>query len=69
MSYSRTAVLGLLLILILEAVLFASCFRNIYCGDSIYWLSRPGHYVIAAIRNSLRGDWISVHYEWDCLAR
>jgi hypothetical protein len=40
MSYSRTAVLGLLLILILEAVLFASCFRNFYCGDSIYWLSR-----------------------------
>lgn len=40
MFYSRTAVAGLLLILILEAVLFAPCFRVFYCGDSIYWFSR-----------------------------
>ncbi len=29
----------------------------------------PGHYVISAIRNSLRSDWVPVHYEWDCLKR
>jgi len=32
--------LRLFLILILEAVLFAPCFRVFYCGDSIYWFSR-----------------------------
>jgi len=27
----------------------------------------PGHYVITAIRNSLRADWVPIHREWDCL--
>jgi hypothetical protein len=30
-------------------------------------VNTPGHYVITAIRNALRPDWVPIHYEWDCL--
>jgi Dolichyl-phosphate-mannose-protein mannosyltransferase len=29
-------------------------------------VNTPGHYVITAIRNALRPDWVSIYYEWDC---
>ena len=30
-------------------------------------VNRPGRYIITAIRNALRQDWVPIHYEWDCL--
>jgi hypothetical protein len=29
-------------------------------------VNTPGHYVITAIRNALRPDWVPIHYEWEC---
>jgi hypothetical protein len=29
-------------------------------------VNTPGHYVITAIRNALRPDWVPIYYEWEC---
>jgi hypothetical protein len=38
-------------------------------GRQTLVVNTPGHYVISAIRNSLRSDWVPVYYGWDCLNR
>ncbi|PYV09304.1 MAG: hypothetical protein DMG07_23570, partial [Acidobacteria bacterium] len=30
-------------------------------------VNRPGRYVITAIRNALRSDWVPIRYEWACV--
>jgi hypothetical protein len=30
-------------------------------------VNTPGRYVITAIRNALRSDWVPIYQEWDCL--
>jgi len=30
-------------------------------------VNRPGRYVITAVRNALRSDWVPIRYEWECV--